>query len=316
MPRLSILIPVLGETPSLDDTLISVLENRPVDCEILVVHNHPYDDPYHLGDEVRLVEAEAGAGLAGCLNRGLAEARSAVLHVLACGVEVTPGWTDEVLRHFDDPAVASVTPVVLDRGDPDRIVSVGWGYRVEGTVRRLGAGDRADQLSAYREDLCGPDRLAGFYRVSALRAVGGFSDRAGDALSAIDVALALQQAGFHGVLESQCVARTDPAMVRDGSAWRRGRDVERLFWYWASNQGWLVSLAGHLALLVGEGLLGFWRPSLPLRWLGRFWGWIEAMTTGRRHRRPKVTRGDLAAMVGRPHFALASRKARESVVRE
>ncbi|MEN6405652.1 MAG: glycosyltransferase [Thermoguttaceae bacterium] len=316
MPRLSILIPVLGKTQPLDDTLISVLENRPVDCEILVVHNRPYDDPYHLSDEVRFVAAEVGAGLAECLNCGLAAAQSPVLHVLACGVEATPDWTEAVLRHFDDPAVASVTPVTLDRDDPDRIVTVGWGYRVEGMTWRLGAGDRADQISAYREDLCGPDGLAGFYRVSALRAVGGFSARAGDAMAAIDVALALQQAGFHGVLESQCVARTDAATACDGSAWRQGRDAERLFWYWASSEGWLVSLAGHLALLAGEGILGFWRPSFTLHWAGRFWGWIEALGSGRRHRRPKVTRGDLAAMVGKPHFAMASRRAKESVASE
>ena len=60
MPRLSIVIPVLGDPQQLDDTLLSVLENRPANCEILVVHNQPYHDPYNLSDEVRFVEAERG----------------------------------------------------------------------------------------------------------------------------------------------------------------------------------------------------------------------------------------------------------------
>ena len=60
MPRLSIVIPVLGDPQQLDDTLLSVLENRPARCEIVVVHNRPYHDPYHLCEEVRFIQAEAG----------------------------------------------------------------------------------------------------------------------------------------------------------------------------------------------------------------------------------------------------------------
>ena len=62
MPRLSIVIPVLGNVEGLEDTLVSVLENRPVDCQIVVVLNRPYDDPYDLKDEVCFVEAPPGAG--------------------------------------------------------------------------------------------------------------------------------------------------------------------------------------------------------------------------------------------------------------
>jgi len=57
VPRLSIVIPVLGDPRKLDDTLVSVLENRPAHCEILVVHNEPYDDPYQLSNEVCFIEA-------------------------------------------------------------------------------------------------------------------------------------------------------------------------------------------------------------------------------------------------------------------
>ena len=51
MSRLSIVIPVLGSLDGLEDTLVSVLENRPADCQIVVVLNQPYDDPYDLKDE-------------------------------------------------------------------------------------------------------------------------------------------------------------------------------------------------------------------------------------------------------------------------
>jgi hypothetical protein len=46
VPRLSIIIPVLGSSTRLESTLVSVLENRPPDCEILVLLGAPYDDPF------------------------------------------------------------------------------------------------------------------------------------------------------------------------------------------------------------------------------------------------------------------------------
>ena len=64
MTRLSIIIPVLGHSTRLDDTLVSVLENRPANCEIIVVHTEPYDDPYDLAGEVRFLEARAGPSAA------------------------------------------------------------------------------------------------------------------------------------------------------------------------------------------------------------------------------------------------------------
>ena len=67
MTRLSIIIPVLGNPTRLDDTLVSVLENRPANCEIIVVHTRPYDDPYELSGEVRFLKARRKAGLAECL---------------------------------------------------------------------------------------------------------------------------------------------------------------------------------------------------------------------------------------------------------
>ena len=125
MLRLSIVIPVLGDPQQLDDTLVSVLENRPANCEIVVVHNRPYHDPYRLSDEVRFIEAERGTALAECLNRGLAASRASVVHVLTCGVEVSAGWADVAFRRFGDPDVAAVGSVVLNRDDPEKAISAG-----------------------------------------------------------------------------------------------------------------------------------------------------------------------------------------------
>jgi len=60
VPRLAVVIPFEGNTKALEDTLVSVLENRPDDSEVLVVLGKPYQDPYALGDEVEFVAAPSG----------------------------------------------------------------------------------------------------------------------------------------------------------------------------------------------------------------------------------------------------------------
>ena len=174
MPRLSVVIPVLGDPKKLDDTLVSVLEHRPAQCEVLAVLNQPYDDPYQLSSEVCFVEAGQGAGLAECLNVGVSASRSPLLHVLTCGVEACAGWTCAAALRFRDPDVASVAAVVVCRDDRSRVVSAGIGYCVEGSTWCMGEGEFLADVALRIEAPCGPDLLAAFYRKSAVEAVGGF----------------------------------------------------------------------------------------------------------------------------------------------
>ena len=59
MPRLAIVITAVGSVESVERTLVSVLENRPTDCEVFVALNQPYSDPYDLKDEVRFVQNDS-----------------------------------------------------------------------------------------------------------------------------------------------------------------------------------------------------------------------------------------------------------------
>ena len=222
MLRLSIVIPVLGDQKPLDDTLVSILENRPANCELLVVHNAPYDDPYGLAGEVQFVQAPDGAGFVECLNLGLSASRAPVVHLLACGVEVRAGWAEAALRHFRNPEVAAVAPVLLHHDDHQTVVSAGLGYRAEGVVWRVGRGRTPDEVGEDEDNVCGPDALAGFYRRSAVEAVGGFSPSPADTLATIEVALSLRQAGFRCVVEPDCQAKVNSAAVRDKVGFRHG----------------------------------------------------------------------------------------------
>jgi GT2 family glycosyltransferase len=281
VPRLSIVIPVLGDLKPLDDTLVSILEDRPANCELLVVHNTPYDDPYELAGEVQFIEAPPQSGFVECLNLGLSASRAPVVHLLACGVEVRPGWAEAALRHFGTPEVAAVAPVLLHRDQHQTVASAGLGYRAEGAVCRVGRGKAPGEVGEDQDELCGPDAAAGFYRRSALEAVGGFAQSPVDTLATIDVALSLREAGFRCVVEPDCQARADTATVSDRIGFRHGRDSERLFWRWASSHGWLRSLAAHAALVAGECVVGLWRPFMLLQLAGRAVGLIHALVAKR-----------------------------------
>ena len=70
-PRLSIVIPA-ADASALEDTLVSVLENRPADSEIIAALTVPYADPWNISEEVRFVQAPVGTSLAACANLGVA----------------------------------------------------------------------------------------------------------------------------------------------------------------------------------------------------------------------------------------------------
>jgi hypothetical protein len=112
VPRLSIVIPCLGGAAEFDGTLVSVLQNRPKDCEILVVHTEPYDDPYQLSGDVSFLR-HPQASLVELVNAALERTAGEIIHIVGCGLEVADGWTADAVAHFDDPEVAAVSPAVL-----------------------------------------------------------------------------------------------------------------------------------------------------------------------------------------------------------
>jgi GT2 family glycosyltransferase len=304
--RLSIVIPVLGDQNLLDDTLVSVLENRPANCELLVVHNEPYGDPYELSGEVQFVQAPRRAGFAECVNLGLSVSRAPIVHVLTCGVEVCAGWANAAIRHFRDPEVAAVTAVVLERDDRQNVVSAGLGYRAEGIAWRLGQGRTPEQVADEPDELCGPDALAAFYRRSAVESVGGFSSSAVDALTAIDMALSLQRAGHRTIVEPKCLTHVDAMTVREKPGFRHGRDAERIFWRWASTHGRVRSVTAHAALVAGECVIGLWRPSMISHLAGRAIGAIGAALCGRRTQSCRAIDADEPTIITSPRFAVSS----------
>jgi hypothetical protein len=245
VPRLSIVIPCLGGAAEFDGTLVSVLQNRPADCEVLVVHAEPYDDPYDLAHEVRFVEAPRRS-LVELINSGLQQVRGEIVHVLACGLEVAEGWTAAAVRHFDDAEIAAVSPVILD-SDHTAVVAAGVRWSLGG-ARVLVSDQRVLSAGAgrLRTKILGPTLPAGYYRRDVLLALGGFEPSLGDELADVGLALDIEALGLLSVCErsSQIVQQEEPKQANSGPA-LPGRAAQRLFHRHAARRGLAASLAVH-----------------------------------------------------------------------
>lgn len=270
MCRLTVIVPLLNSDEAFEDTLISVLQNRPRDCEVLVVHRGPYEDPYDLHDEVGFIEVGTDADLIRSINAGLRAARGEVLHVLHAGVEAEDGWTEPALEWFDDPMVGAVAPLVLQDGNPSRIASAGVCYTAGG--RRLVNGVGAQpQRSAkvFRRNVIGPTLAAAFYRRSAVDALGGLCTKAGTGFADVDIGMSMKALGYRCVLEPDSVAVLH-VINDDGSmGFHAGRRSECVFWRYAEMNGWPRSVLCHMPVVIGSLLAHGIYPGAYLHLLGR-----------------------------------------------
>jgi hypothetical protein len=187
VPRLSIIIPFSGDEVALETTLVSVLENRPVDCEILVSHDGSYRDPYALGDEVLFIETAKSANEVSLLNEALRAAISPVLHILRCGVRVMESWTDDPLRVMVERDASVVTPVYLNKQDGQEYCGLDLSQL---WCRRLITADES-----IAEGKLGPVLAGCFIKRRVLLALDGLRSDVSIAVAEAELGLALRQIG-------------------------------------------------------------------------------------------------------------------------
>ena len=238
--RLSVVVPAVDLT-GLEETLVSILEHRPDDCDVVVALGTPYDDPWNIREEVTFVEAAKGAGLVGCVTAGLEAAQGDVIHILAAGWQATAGWTDAALRHFGRAGVAAVVPLTV-AADREQPVSAGirrtsGGRSVTVVPRRKAGGLATGELPA------APLLEAGFWRAATIRELG-FSTACGDALAAADMAAGLTAAKAEVVLEPESRVVGGPARKRR-SPFVSGLQAERLFWRSLACERLVPALVAH-----------------------------------------------------------------------
>jgi GT2 family glycosyltransferase len=268
VPRLAIVISATSSIESLEGTLVSVLENRPADCEVFVALDRPYADPYDLRGEVHFVTAGKRLPLIGAVNQALATTRAHFVHLLSSGCCVSEGWTEPALARFGNRRVAAVAPVVFDVEEPTRILAAGLGYRPSGCRVLIAQGQT--EPPAAPPELIGACGFAAFYRRTALELVGRLSPQLGLAQADVDVALSLATAGMTAVIEpdSRVLANREVEAVEE-APFRQSLHEERLFWrnLPSSNRGFAI--AAHLGRATWDVARCFPRPSLVQRLAGR-----------------------------------------------
>jgi len=237
--RLSIVIPVLGNAADLERTLVSVLEHRPRDCEIIPVLNAPYDDPYDVKGEVRFIAARSGAGFVECVNTGIRASRGKFIHVLLAGLEATENWTDSVLEQFTDPRVAAVAPLIVKASRPKKALAAGVRYR------RTGDKVLNKPKQAQAGNILAPCGVAAFYRKSAVDLAGGLPTYLGDELADVQLGMQLRAAAWTAVFDPHSLIKADAISNLEPSGFRRGFYAERLFWLHAKQFGLGASVLVH-----------------------------------------------------------------------
>ena len=275
MSSLSIIIPHLASDEQLETTLISVLQNRPIDSEVIVVHRGPYNDPYDLKDEIQLVEVSRECDLAQCINSAIDVSLGSVVHLLSTGTQVHEAWVDAAMTHFKNPRVGMVTPLIIDADCPGHILAAGIGLSLDGSRRLCAAGTEAVSVDKLKADSPGPTLSAAFYRRSALDLCGRFESKVGDGLLDLDLALSMRAVGCEERFEPRIRVVGQALTVSDASSYLAGRSAERLIWRHAPTIGWTKVLAIHPALAFAEFAGGCAKLSSWKKLMGRITGFLE-----------------------------------------
>jgi len=163
VPRLSIIVPHIHDDSGLELTILSILENRESDFEVLIVHDGRYNDPYGLDqDEVILVESEANASFSSQLNLAIAAARSPAIQVLLPGAVVQPNWCEEFLNLLQDKSISAVCMPVGDMDSNE----VHLGIASSSLPHR--------RVTQSQRDIAGPLMCGGVFRKRMLRNISGW----------------------------------------------------------------------------------------------------------------------------------------------
>ncbi len=257
LPTLSIIIPTHNGRMHLERCLPTVQRYAPPGTQVLVVDDASTDGtPQWLARTHAWVERvilPANRGFCGAVNTGIALARGQVIELLNDDTAVEPGWADAALRHFANPAVGSVAPLVLSM-TAGVIDSAGIEYDVSGWARNRHYGQALSADHLRTREVFGPSGSSGFYRRSALDRAGTLLPQYGAYFEDVDLAFRLRWAGF------RCIYEPASRVRHQGSA-SYGQESERLaqllsrneelvFWVNLPERQLAMGLLPHLGFLA------------------------------------------------------------------
>ena len=276
-PRLSVVIPAHNRADLLRLCLASVVRHAPPRAEVLVVDDASPDgivSDTAAAFGARVLRLERRGGFCAAANAGLGAAVAPVVELLNDDTEVSPGWADAALAHFDDPSVGAVAPLVLCGPPPLTLPSPpsdGGEGRVRGGPRVDSAGDRyfAGGVAGKRGrglplgpeflqggDVFGASASSAFYRRDLVLRLGGFPERFGAYFEDVDLSFRLHWAGARVYYEprSRVWHHGSASYGPPGAELleRQSRNEELVFWRNLPTARLLRALPLHAAVLAGK----------------------------------------------------------------
>ncbi len=246
MPRLSIIVPHRQHDARLEATLLSVLENRPDDCEIIVVHDGSYSDPYSLDDEVIFIAEQPASNTLQLLNAGLMAACSPAICVLLDGNSVSAGWSTSPLNKLLGAETAAVAVrVASSRSTSSRRA---WAQGIDARLLLAGTAQAGRvELTSSRGECIGPLLECGFYRRKVLLALGGWNEALDEHTADVELALALSAHGLNCQRDDSvaAVSEAGPSRRLSATAWRQLASLTAA--HGLATPGWSKSIGGLLS---------------------------------------------------------------------
>jgi hypothetical protein len=298
--RLSILITKSEALGPFEDTLASVLANRPDESEIVVICPGGYDDPYDLAKEVRFLRAPRDASYSELVNQALPQLRGEIVHLIGCGLSVAEGWSEAALACFVHSDVVAVASYIVTHSR-ERILTAGIVRDWIGRRRWVGQGKRLTNRQLRRRYTAGPARQAAFFHRTKLQQYGGFDETMGDGLADLDLAITIRKDAGGTIICPGSQIYGDRLPDAEEGSFREGLLSERLFW--KHNESW-ATLPLHAVACLAEFLVNLPRGRSVGVFLGRAVGLLQAPFSAQYYKRQRQSRESLAE---RPTEAGAAR---------
>lgn len=222
MPRLSLIVPFQCDSQALENTLVSVLELRSPDDELLIVHRGEYQDPYGLqGNEAKVLETPASTSLAEQLNIAVQNATGDVLQVVLPGTVLEPDWCVDALAAFDELDVDMIALGVSASGvSASGANSLQYGFEADLIPQRRATGEASK--------IAGPLLAGTMIRRSAIECLGGWNTKIPGDLIDFELCLMAKLLGLQvGVVEGSSVT-CDESRSMVLSHYELGRSIGQL----------------------------------------------------------------------------------------
>jgi len=217
VPRLSLIVPFQCDSQALENTLVSVLELRSQDDELLIVHRGEYQDPYGLqGNEAKVLETPASTSLAEQLNIAVQNATGDVLQVVLPGTVLEHDWCVDALAAFDELDVDMIALGVSGSGAN----SLQYGFEADLIPQRRATGEASK--------IAGPLLAGTMIRRSAIECLGGWNTKIPGDLIDFELCLMAKLLGLQvGVVEGSSVT-CDESRSMVLSHYELGRSIGQL----------------------------------------------------------------------------------------